>query len=352
MNNMKIVTVGYMGSGSSAVTDLLSEYDGLKCPKGSFEFVFLHCPNGVFDLEDKLLIGNNALRSDEAIHSFLKTMSALYQKDGHWTSNYRNLVSTDFMQYCQDFIEELTPFKFNNVTWYYQQDPINFKMRTQLLLMRILWKLSNGKIKLSRPVSYKDTVFAFPSCEQFYIAARHFLDRVFVDLGIEDSSIVLDQLLLPQNLNRLNSYFDENTRVIVVDRDPRDVYLLNKLVWLPQEMMIPFPTEEAGFCKMFRKIRNMGQCDDERILRLHFEDLVYHYDDTVDRIEDFLGLERKNHVRQYQFFDPGRSIYNTQLFNQERYKNESVEHIERELKEYLFMFSKKVPESDAHLEAF
>ena len=28
----------------------------------------------VFDLEDKLLIGNNAIRSDEALHSFLSTI--------------------------------------------------------------------------------------------------------------------------------------------------------------------------------------------------------------------------------------------------------------------------------------
>ena len=61
-----IVPASYMGSGSSAVTDLISEFKNVNNEYGNFEYVFLHCPNGVFDLEDKLLIGNNALRSDEA----------------------------------------------------------------------------------------------------------------------------------------------------------------------------------------------------------------------------------------------------------------------------------------------
>ncbi len=59
--NKILVPTGYMGSGSSAVTDI-AEIDGCSARNGDFEFVFLHCPNGVFDLEDKLLHGNNAIR--------------------------------------------------------------------------------------------------------------------------------------------------------------------------------------------------------------------------------------------------------------------------------------------------
>ena len=55
MENKIVIPTGYMGSGSSAVTDLLSEVDGYSCSNGNFEYVFMHCPNGVFDLEDKLL---------------------------------------------------------------------------------------------------------------------------------------------------------------------------------------------------------------------------------------------------------------------------------------------------------
>ena len=58
--------MSYMGSGSSAVTDLLREYEGINTKNSDFEYVFLYAPDGLFDLEYKLLYNNNAIRSDEA----------------------------------------------------------------------------------------------------------------------------------------------------------------------------------------------------------------------------------------------------------------------------------------------
>ena len=52
--NKLIIPTGYMGSGSSAITDLICEFEGYEADNGTFEYVFLHCPNGLFDLEDKL----------------------------------------------------------------------------------------------------------------------------------------------------------------------------------------------------------------------------------------------------------------------------------------------------------
>ena len=60
--NKIVIPVSYMGSGSSAITDLISEFDGYVAPMGSDELILMHYPNGVFDLEDKLLLANNALR--------------------------------------------------------------------------------------------------------------------------------------------------------------------------------------------------------------------------------------------------------------------------------------------------
>ena len=69
-----IIPVSYMASGSSAFTNFIHEFANVSNEYNNWEYVFLHCPNGLFDLEDKLLIGNNILRSDEALHSFLKYM--------------------------------------------------------------------------------------------------------------------------------------------------------------------------------------------------------------------------------------------------------------------------------------
>lgn len=101
-----VITTGYMGSGSSAVTDLLSEIKNYKAPNNSFEYVFFHCPNGLLDLEAKLITLNNANRSDEAIRSFYNTMEYLYNtsEKKHWIAGYKDKVSINFMNSLKFYI--------------------------------------------------------------------------------------------------------------------------------------------------------------------------------------------------------------------------------------------------------
>ena len=338
MNNKVIITTGYMGSGSSAVTDLLSEYDGINCSNGSFEYVFMHCPNGLFDLEDKLLIGNNAIRSDEAIHTFLETMYGLYQNNGHWIANYKKRVSENFYNDCMDFVKGLSPFEFHDIVWYYQQNPVNYTMKAKLFLFRLSNKLTKGHLRITRPISYKNTMFAFPSKDQFYSAARQFVDRFLNNMGKNNSHIVLDQLLLPHNIYRLDRYFDNNTVVIVVDRDPRDVYLSNKYIWKKQNAMIPLPINAEEFCKMYKSIRKYVQDSSHQVLLIHFEDLIYNYDKTVGMVDAFLDIEEKNHLHKFEHFNPQLSKNNTQLFRRKEFYEDGIKLIEEELSEFLYPF--------------
>lgn len=90
MENKIVIPTGYRVRVRPAVTDLLSEVAGYSCSNGNFEYVFMHCPNGVFDLEDKLLKGNNALRSDEALHTFYSCMKTLYTNKYYWVADYKD----------------------------------------------------------------------------------------------------------------------------------------------------------------------------------------------------------------------------------------------------------------------
>ena len=50
--NKVIIPTGYMGSGSSAITDLVAEFKNCKNEFKSYEYVLLHCPNGLFCDQD------------------------------------------------------------------------------------------------------------------------------------------------------------------------------------------------------------------------------------------------------------------------------------------------------------
>ncbi|QIK57517.1 sulfotransferase [Erysipelothrix sp. HDW6A] len=336
MKNILIPT-GYMSSGSSAVTDLISEFDGYFADYGSHEYVFLHCPNGLFDLEDKLLIGNNAIRSDEALHTYYHTMSQLYDKKYWWVGHYKETFGPDFLKHTEAFMDDIILTKTQQY-WYYQENT-SLKMGIRLAFNKILKKVTLNKYNGKKPLLYPEMWLSFPNEDEFYSAAKKYLNSLFLMIGNDQRNLILDQLLLPFNLHRLENYFDTNAKVIVVERDPRDVYLLNKYVHSKSNETVPYPTNPKDFCVFYKKMRQSEiKFDNDQILRIHFEDLIYKYDDTLSDIMELLELQPEDHKRPNTSFNPEISINNTQVFlNRPEYKEE-IAIISAELEEYLYEF--------------
>ena len=110
---------------------------------------------------------------------------------------------------------------------------------------------------------------------------------------------------------------------------------------LPVSLAKPyFPVTQENFIdewkRTFHKINN-----DERILSINFEDLIYNYDNTVSVIEDFCGLQSKEHVYQKKFFDPKRSIENTQTFLAKSEWEKEVSQIQSKLANECYSFPKR-----------
>ena len=167
-------------------------------------------------------------------------------------------------------------------------------------------------------------------------------EEVINELGEEISkgkeNIILDQFLLPFNLFRVDNYFDDKLRVIVVARDPRDVFIINKYIWQQKQICVPFPLEVNEFCNFYKKMRESEkECTSNKVLRINFEDLIYNYDTKIKEITKFLGFKESDHINKKNRFIPEMSIKNTQLFRKEEYREE-CKVIEKELKKYLYEF--------------
>ena len=340
MKNQIVVPTGYMESGSSAVTDLLSEIEGYEVNNGSYEYILMHCPDGVFDLEDKLLYGNNSIRSDEAVYRFLGCMKELYQKKNYWPGGYRNILSKHFLEHCYDFIKRLEPIELKETYWYFQENPDSIRMHILYLARRILRKLGfRNKLTENAPLRYHNMRVVIPQKERFFLEAKAFLRDIFNDLGYAQRNLVLDQFLLPHNLFRIKEYFDESLRVFVVERDPRDVFAANKYLLKKDGIPVPYPLNVEDFCRMYRAVRESeSMIDDTRIFRLHFEDLIYDYEQTLPQIYSFLGVDAEKHRHKRTKFDPNISIRNTMLFK--RLPSIEKEILEKDLTDYLFDFPK------------
>lgn len=339
--NKIIVSSGYMGSGSSAITDLVAEFADCTNEFSSYEYILLHCPNGVFDLEDKLLLGNNALRSDEAIRTFEQQAKKLYDKKFWWVGNYKKVISEQFMDITQNYINSLTDFNYNSY-WYVHEEP-NFTMLLKLIIKKIIKILTFNKIKFNKTLRYKNEMrISFANKAEFYTKSKEYIYNLIEIMSRGRKNIILDQFLLPFNLHRIDNYFDDKLRVIVVERDPRDVFLVNKYDWKNRGVELPIPTEVNSFCEYYKKMRESEiKCDSDKVLRIKFEDLVYNYESTLTKIRKHLEFSAEQHINKKTKFIPEVSIKNTQLFKDKKHADE-VKVIEKKLKKYLYNFPKEI----------
>ena len=186
----------------------------------------------------------------------------------------------------------------------------------------------------------KERMYLSVQPDEFEDAARRYIANVLDGLGCSNERIVvLDQPFEANDPGKSMRYFDDS-RAIVVDRDPRDLYLLCKLTLGNKAAFIPSDDPET-FARYYRLVRASGGAEnDSGILRVSFEDLVYEYEDTARRIDSFLGLGPTAEGR-FEHFDPAISINNTQLFVLNSGYREEVELIEKLLPEYLYPFDER-----------
>ena len=263
-----IVPTGYMGSGSSAITDLIAEFKDCQNEYKSYEYVLLHCPNGLFDLEDKLLIGNNAIRSDEAIRSFELQMKKLYDKKYWWVGNYKKIISPNFMKITDNFIKNIQQFNYSG--YWYMHEEVNAKMFVKLLIRKPLKMLTLNKVRFNKVLKYSDGMrISYIKDEEFYKYSNEYIYKIIKEIAKGKENIILDQFLLPFNLFRVDNYFDDKLRVIVVERDPRDVFIINKYIWQERQLCVPFPLEVNEFCDFYKKMRESEKkCNSNKVYRV------------------------------------------------------------------------------------
>lgn len=305
-----IVPTGYMGSGSSAITDLISEFKDCQNEFKTYEYVLLHCPNGLFDLEDKLLIGNNAIRSDEAIRSFENQMQKLYNKKFWWVGNYQKIISPDFMKITKEYINKIQEFNFPG--YWYTHEEVNAKMFFKLLIRKPLKILTMNKVRFNKILKYSDGMrISYVDSKKFYEESHKYIYKIIEEISKGKENIILDQFLLPFNLFRVDNYFDDKLRVIVVARDPRDVFIINKYIWQQKQICVPFPLEVNEFCNFYKKMRESEKkCTSNKVLRINFEDLIYNYDTKIKEITKFLDFKESDHINKKTRFIPEMSIKN------------------------------------------
>ncbi len=333
---MRIITcASYFGTGSSAVTDLFSEFDNCSFV-GDYEFRFLHDPDGVRDLEYHLIDNNNRHNTSNAIKRFLRYTKFLGANP--FRKVYRRYMGDEFYKYTLEYVDRLTELK-TEAWWHYDRMEKGgvFDYIDSAICRMGTFLCKKNNITLLKPLHEK-AYFSAIGREDFYRYTREYTEKVIGSMNRRHTDfIMVDQLVPPSNLERYLNYFYD-IKVVVVDRDPRDVFLLDHVEW--KSRVIPSKTAEE-FCKWYeitRRHRKSERYDPERVYFLQFEDLIYRYEETVEKLIEFVGIPGKNHVARGKYLDPALSVKNTNLKQKYPECREKVEYIEEKLGGYLYQF--------------
>ncbi len=336
---MRIITcASYFATGSSAVTDLFSEFEGV-LSFDRYEYRILQDPDGISDLEYNIVENNHRHNTSHAIKRFIALTKSF---DSFGYGKKYPLYCGNFKQITEQYVNEIT--ELQTKTWWFRDriDRGNLFCiidRAYSLVKRIFTNGMHNERKYSMLAGKEDAFYSAIDEQSFLLATRKYIDSI-VNQGNPDQMeyVMVDQMVPPTNCNRYARYFND-VRIIVVDRDPRDVYLWEKtrINW----GVIPTRTVEE-YVKWFLITRKYSKCEDEdrqRILRIKFEDLIYRYDDTVKVLCDFVGLPLEKHLNPLSKLVPEKSKNNTNLKTKIQGYEKDIEYIEEKLKDYLYDFN-------------
>jgi len=342
MATTNISVTGYYATGSSAVIDLLREYNNVKVvPEIGYlyEHVVFYISGGLFDLCTLLQTANTPLGSDMIINHFVQSMKRLNDNDLVWFGSYKSLYGDKFMKTVNEFVNSISTSRKGTTYEHVKYSRFSIikamaQYAAHIIQGRKISKYGRHYVRDGWPI-----YFSMPHEDELYTAAKKFTSSYFQMVnGNNDGLYIYDHLIWPQQVDFHSKCFDDNFKVIILDRDPRDLYLLNKYYFCKIHHTKPhLPDTPEAFIKQWKKTV-VPHFTNPNALAIHFEDLIYNYDNTVTKIEKFLGLNSEDHISIKSKFVPEKSIENTQVFRVKKEWEKEVEPIINELSNLLYHF--------------
>ena len=296
---------GYSGSG--AILDLLEEYDDLTAlhfcdldsgrGSGGVEFDLLRQFGGLFWLEEIFDRKHFEPMTNGAVLLFLNLVEYLHVKVG-------SIFNASFIEATRHFLDKLILARFPTGC-----EPDTPGWSRTFVHCNNLRIFGNGGAKLLWGDEGCAFVLKALSVEEYRAIAREYIDEFLCSINCK-RFLVLDQAVsdYSYDFKKYRDYLGMGVKYVFSIRDPRDVYVTGRQL---NEKWVP--SDPVAFVQWFADGRGVGRCikvNDPEALVVRFEDLVLHYDATVERIEKHIGLNPSMHVKRCQYFSPHESRKN------------------------------------------
>lgn len=350
---LNVGIVGFYLSGSSALVDLLKEFEGVgialyKDAHGKqrpFEHVPFVTSGGLFDCVTLLENSPSIYQSDMIINNFIKANERLYYNNFGSFGSYKWLIGDDFLKLSKVFLRDIGASLDGGMT---SEHKIGVRFSIVFLALQIAARIVYNKpiYKLGKKniTDGRSSYWAAPDKEKLYGAAKRYINGYFKLCYQDDKSLMIfDQIIRPQNTAFLENIFDSNFKAIIVKRDARDIFYLSKyFVSKPPYSFwnAPLPTDVDLFCNYWKN-NTKFKSSYNNLYVLQFEDLIYNYEQTVEELCSFLDLSLSKHQNKKRFFNPELSINNTQTFYENKTTIIEAKKIEQLIPECIYNFPYK-----------
>lgn len=341
----RIAVTGYYGTGSSAVVDLLSEVSNVKCALGSrYEHTNLNCAGGLFDLEARLFHENsNYFNRDIALNDFYNEMLKQYRYNFGWYGSYKKNIGIKYLESVKELMSSISISIGKKSLAHTTKRRFSLYKAILQIAAKVFFKRRYGVLGCKYVYDKDPQRLLTASYEEFLDAARSFVSSYFECCQQGNNDMIYDHLIFPEQCGVVERYFDDDFRLIIVDRDPRDIFISDKYFWSTAKFgfqKMPMPHDLEGFCDYWKAMheRTDKYYKQKNIMKVRFEDLVYDYEETVQRIFSFCEIDSTRHSKKMEIFNPNCSINNTQVFNTVDGVDEVCDIITKRLPDLVYSF--------------
>ncbi|WP_436670058.1 sulfotransferase [Lactiplantibacillus plantarum] len=331
---MIISTIGYGATGSGAVYALLKEFSSIQ-DKSEVEFKLAYQVDGLEDLELHLMKRHAKNASGDAAIKRFKTLIDYYSR----VPLTKKLVDpSSFKSISNEYLDGLIQASFKGLE---SIDTETGSVGKMIIAMAFKKKFIPLFQKITKnPYNFWPIRDIYVSVlpENFLDKTKAYVNKLLEAAGFDLNGNILLNQAFEANDPEASMKFFENSKAIVLDRDPRDLYIQHQIMTSGEGRWLPSRNVEA-FVEQFKSIRS-GQIkvNSENVMFVQFEDLIFNYEKECNKIIEFCALEKKDHVFKGEKFNPYKSINNTNLIEvYPQFKNDIV-YIEKELPEFLYDF--------------
>ena len=320
---MKFLDVsGFGHSGKTVVADILKEIVGYQLPDYNFEFNLIRIQGGLLDLKSALVDNWSPIRSDSAIKRFINLVNRIGPKASIYVPsslflsngmNYDSMFSEKFTKLSHDYISDLISITYEG---YWPYSMIDRPIQEQFF----------SRLKGQFGISPKLVNIYLSDSSDFQLKTINYLTALFRTIKKENT----DVFVLLNSLEPFNSEVGLNllgdAKQIVVTRDPRDIYVSAMNV---NRGFIPdFELKYMGLKRNIvgndldifinrhliyhKNVVNYTSSD--RILWFNYEELILNYEESLNKIYDFVGVCPSKHINKGKYFDPKKSVANVGLW--------------------------------------